>query len=241
MLSIAILAGGLARRLHPLTKTIPKALVDVSGKPFIFHQLTYLKNQGLTDVVLCVGYLGNMIEDIVGDGSQFGLSVTYSTDGDVLLGTGGALKKALPYLGKSFFVMYGDSFLPINFQVVQNVFLAGDRKALMTILRNDNRWDKSNVSFVEGNLIEYNKSEPNQTMSYIDYGLGIISSEVFLRYSEGISFDLADVYRDLSHHGELKGLEVFERFYEIGSHQGLIETNAYFSLRRTNDVYRTAS
>lgn len=228
MFPVAILAGGLATRLRPITETIPKALVIVAGMPFIVRQLRYLREQGISNVVLCVGYLGNMIRGVVGDGQQFGLNVSYSEDGPILLGTGGALTKAIPLLDDHFFVLYGDSFLPVNFSFVQGVYKERGQRALMTVLRNQNQWDKSNVLFVNDQLFEYNKRVPRAEMTYIDYGLGVISASVLKQYPVGQPFDLADAYQDLSLQGQLAGLEVHERFYEIGSLSGLKETEDYF-------------
>jgi N-acetyl-alpha-D-muramate 1-phosphate uridylyltransferase len=228
MIPLAILAGGLATRLRPLTQTIPKALVVVAGKPFICHQLEYLYEQGVRQVVLCVGYLGEMIESEIGDGSRFGLDVSYSPDGSALLGTGGALRQALPMLGRNFFVLYGDSFLPVDFRPVEKAFFASKKLALMSILENNGRWDKSNVDFRNGELLEYNKISPRPDMSFIDYGLSVLSSGAFDKYPDGQAFDLAELYQELSLDGHLAGYQVFKRFYEIGSHQGLAETEDYF-------------
>jgi len=225
---VAILAGGLATRLRPITEKIPKSLVDIGGRPFIIRQLEYLQSQGIKKVVLCLGYLGNQIEAIVGDGSDFGISVSYSYDGPRLLGTGGALKQALPQLGEEFFVFYGDSYLPIDFRKVERNFLHSGKKALMTVMKNDGQWDKSNVLFKEGCLLEYNKHSPKYEMAYIDYGLGVLSASVFEKVPSNKPFDLADIYHELSLLGSLAGQEVFERFYEIGSHKGLEDTIIYF-------------
>jgi MurNAc alpha-1-phosphate uridylyltransferase len=228
MFRVAILAGGLATRLHPITETIPKALVVVAGKPFIVRQLDYLRDQRITHVVLCIGHLGEMIQDLVGDGRSFGLDVSYSEDGPSLLGTGGALRRAIPLLGEQFFVLYGDSFLPVDFSAVQEAYQLRGKNALMAIFRNKNQWDKSNVLFVDGQLLEYNKRAPSAEMSYIDYGLSVTSASVLMQRPLGQSFDLADVYHYLSLQGQLAGLEVHERFYEIGSLNGLRETEDYF-------------
>jgi NDP-sugar pyrophosphorylase family protein len=228
MFSVAILAGGLATRLRPITETVPKALVDVGGKPFIVRQLSYLHKQGISRVVLCIGYLGDMIRDVVGSGESFGLRVSYSEDGPKLLGTGGALAKASPLLGDDFFVLYGDSFLPVNFSAVQDAYEKSKQPALMTVLKNQNQWDKSNVLFVDGQLLEYNKRTPRAEMTYIDYGLGVVSASVLEQHPVGQPFDLADVYKNLSLQGQLAGAEVHERFYEIGSHTGLKEAEEYF-------------
>lgn len=228
MFPVAILAGGLATRLHPITETIPKALVDVAGRPFIVRQLSYLQEQGVSEVVLCIGYLGDMIRKVVGGGESFGLKVSYSEDGPNLLGTGGAIAKAIPLLGDDFFVLYGDSFLPVDFSAVETAYQSSKKPALMTVLKNKNQWDMSNVLFVDGQLREYNKRAPRVGMAYIDYGLGVISASVLKQYPVGQAFDLADAYHDLALQGQLAGLEVHDRFYEIGSHTGLKETADYF-------------
>lgn len=228
---VVILAGGLATRLRPITEQIPKSLVEVAGEPFISHQLKYLQQQGIKKVTLCIGYLGEMVQSVVGDGSQFGIDITYSLDGVKLLGTGGAIKKALPFLDETFFVLYGDSFLPINFSKVEEKFTTSLKPALMTILRNADQWDKSNVSYVGGELIKYDKEFPSPDMAYIDYGLGVLSKKLFDAYGQEEPFDLSQIYKNLSLKSDLEGYPVDNRFYEIGSHQGLKETTHYFSNR----------
>jgi N-acetyl-alpha-D-muramate 1-phosphate uridylyltransferase len=223
-LPVAILAGGLGTRLRPITEKIPKALVDVAGKPFIIHQLEYLKKQKLTQVVLCLGYLGEQVEVIVGDGSSIGMDVHYSSDGPTLLGTGGCLKKALPMLGEYFFVYYGDSYLPIDFREVEHAFFASNKPGLMTVLKNDDQWDKSNVLFKNKIIIEYNKLSTRREMLHIDYGLSIISASVLSGQHDKIPLDLSDIFQKLSVQGLLAGHEVYERFYEVGSYKGLKET-----------------
>ena len=229
MLPVAILAGGLATRLRPLTSTMPKALVPVAGKPFLLHQLEYLCTQGVRQVVLCTGYRASQIEAVVGNGSVCGLKVDYSEDGETLLGTGGAIAKALPLLGPAFFVLYGDSFLPVSFAEVESQWHQTKKPALMAVFRNEGQWDTSNVFFENPMVIEYNKHEPRPEMSFIDYGLAVLSSEAFADYRDSTPFDLADLYHDLSLAEKLAGIEVFERFYEIGSHQGLAQAEAYFN------------
>lgn len=237
MFPVAVLAGGLATRLRPITEKIPKALVEVAGRPFIFRQLEYLHGQGIRKVVLCVGYLGERIQEEVRDGGAFGLEVAYSFDGPVLLGTGGALRRAAPMLGNDFFVLYGDSYLPCDFRAVQEAYIRSGKPALMTVLHNGDRWDKSNVLYRDGRIVEYNKRAPRPEMRHIDYGLGIVSRDILARHSDGQgpgqAFDLSDLYHKLSLSGQLAGfeVEVSQRFYEIGSHQGLQETESYFSNR----------
>jgi MurNAc alpha-1-phosphate uridylyltransferase len=230
-LPVAILAGGLAMRLRPLTEATPKALLDVAGKPFIIRQLDYLREQGVGQVVLCTGFLGEQIGRVVGDGSSCGLSVSYSQDWPLLLGTGGALKLALPQLGSRFMVLYGDSFLPIDFTAVEHRFLESGKPALMTVMHNAGRWDTSNVLFRDGAIVEYNKRAPTAGMRHIDYGLGALSADVLMDHKAEGAFDLADIYHGLSMSGRLAGMEVHERFYEIGSSKGLAETADYFKGR----------
>src|SRR3984893_9678451 len=182
MLPVAILAGGLATRLRPMTDRVPKALLSIAGRPFIFHQLTLLMNQGLHGVVLCVGHLGEQVKAAVGDGRKFGLDIQYSFDGNELLGTGGALKKALPLLGNNFFVLNGDSYLACSFARIQSAYESARRPALMTVLRNDSRWDTSNILFRNGELIEYDKRSPRLDMFHIDFGLSVLSKHVFSQY-----------------------------------------------------------
>jgi len=228
-LPVAILAGGLATRLHPLTETIPKALVEVAGKPFILRQLDYLRRQGVSRAVLCVGFLGEQIEAVVGDGSSSGLTVSYSQDWPKLMGTGGALRQALPLLDSQFLVLYGDSYLPIDFSSVEQTFLSSGKPALMTVQRNADQWDKSNVLFRNGELIEYDKKSPRPDMLHIDFGLSVLSSQVFSKYLESTIIDLADICRELSKAGQLAAVEVSGRFYEIGSPQGIRDTEEFLA------------
>lgn len=231
-LPVAILAGGLATRMRPVTQRVPKSLLDVAGKPFVSRQLAYLRDQGIRDVVMCIGHLGDQVQDVVGDGGAWDLRVRYSRDGPSLLGTGGALRKALPLLEEQFFVLYGDSFLPVDFAAVARFFTGCGCPALMTILKNSDRWDKSNVAYDGGRILRYDKRNPQSDMQYIDYGLGILSKELLVTSPPKEPLDLADVYQALATSGRLAGFEVTERFYEIGSQTGLQETEQYFRERQ---------
>jgi len=228
-LPVAILAGGLATRLRPITEKIPKALVEVAGRPFIDHQLALLRAQGYTRVVLCIGYLGEMLERHLGDGARFGMDLAYVADGPKLLGTGGALRRALPLLGDAFFVLYGDSYLPCGFEAVEAAFRRSAMPALMTVLRNEDRWDTSNVVFRDAMVLRYDKKERSEAMRYIDYGLSAIKADALARYEDGAVFELADVFSTLASEGRLAGFEVSGRFYEIGSPAGLADTERYLS------------
>jgi len=220
---VAILAGGLATRLRPITEKIPKSLVSVAGEPFLAHQLRLLHARGVRRAVLCVGYLGEMIERDFGDGAAFGIELRYSFDGPTLLGTGGALRQALPLLGEEFFVLYGDSYLPIDYAAVLADFHASGQPGLMTVFRNEGAWDTSNVQFEHGRIVRYDKRERTPAMQHIDYGLGVFRAAVFAERAAGEASDLAEVQRGLVAKGALAGHEVFQRFYEIGSHAGLAE------------------
>jgi N-acetyl-alpha-D-muramate 1-phosphate uridylyltransferase len=233
---VAILAGGLATRLRPVTETIPKALIEIAGRPFIFHQLDLLKSRGVKQVVLCVGYLGEQIQNALSLADYRGLDIRYAFDGPVLLGTGGALRAALQSLGDRFFVLYGDSYLPCDMNAIQTFFENSRKPALMTVFRNHDRWDKSNVLYKAGVIEVYDKRRPSNEMQHIDYGLGILSSECFDRYPLGQAFDLADLYNTLSVEGQLAGYEVNMRFYEIGSREGIEETESFLLGRLINDV-----
>jgi N-acetyl-alpha-D-muramate 1-phosphate uridylyltransferase len=232
MFSVALLAGGLATRLHPLTDRIPKSLLTVAGRPFVFHQLELLRSEGVEEVVICVGHFAQQIQGAVGDGREFGLKVRYSFDGERLLGTGGALRQALPMLSPDFFVMYGDSYLPCSFQRIQAAYVAGGGPALMTVLRNENQWDRSNVVFRNGRVPDYDKRSQSADMTYVDFGVSVLSRDVFADYAAGAVIDLADIFRDLSLKGELAGFEVEQRFYEIGSRQGIAQTEAFLARGR---------
>ena len=223
---VAILAGGLATRLRPITEKIPKGLVEVAGEPFLVHQLRLLHGAGIRKVVLCVGYRGEMIEQELGDGAKLGMELSYSFDGPELLGTGGALKNALPLLGDKFFVLYGDSYLPTDYAAPARAFARSGKPGLMTVFRNENRWEPSNVWYEAGEIRRYHKKELTLEMKHIDYGLGLLRPEALAPWPNDQPFDLAQVYQDLIGKKQLAGYEVAERFYEIGSPQGLAELDA---------------
>jgi D-glycero-alpha-D-manno-heptose-7-phosphate kinase len=231
MFPVAILAGGLATRLRPLTDDTPKALLRIAGQPFIFHQLQLLGAQGVDRVVLCVGHLGEQIRTAVGDGRRFGLTVSYSFDGRRLLGTGGAVCNALPSLGNNFFVLNGDSYLTCRFAQIQSAYEAAGRPALMAVLRNDNRWDRSNVCFINDEVVEYDKNPERNDLSFIDIGVCVFSSRVFAPDTEAAVVDLGHICRNLAQQRQLAGFEVSERFYEVGSPQGILDTETFLSQR----------
>jgi NDP-sugar pyrophosphorylase family protein len=222
-LPVAILAGGLAKRLRPITARVPKLLVEVAGEPFFSHQLRLLKSAGLRRIVLCVGHLGEMIVERYGDGVKWGVHIDYSFDGPKLLGTGGALIRALPQLGDAFYVLYGDSYLPVDYLAVGRRFLASHKLGLMTVYENQERYDTSNVWFAAGRIKVYDKTHKVPQMHHIDYGLGLLRARALDGWPRDEIVDLADVYGRLVAQGELAGYKMKERFYEIGSPAGLRE------------------
>jgi len=228
---VAILAGGLATRLQPVTETIPKALVDVNGEPFIAHQLRMLRAHGVDQVVVCAGFLGEMIQDVLGNGTGYGLQVEFAFDGPRLLGTAGAVKQALPLLGEAFCVLYGDTYLSCDYRAVQTAFERSGRPALMTVFRNENRWDRSNVEFVNGRVLAYDKGKQTPRMQHIDYGLGVFNQSAFDIVPRNQPYDLATLYHSLLTQGQLAAYEVDQRFYEIGTFEGLEETRRHLAMR----------
>jgi len=231
---VAILAGGLATRLRPITEKVPKLLIEVAGEPFFSHQLRLLKKSGLTRIVLCVGHLGEMIVDQYGDGAKWGVQIDYSFDGPKLLGTGGALIRALPLLGGAFYTLYGDSYLPIDYQAVGDYFLRSGQLGLMTVFENHERYDASNVWFESGAIKAYDKKNKPTQMHHIDYGLGVFQAAAFDGFPRDAVVDLAEVQKALVARGELAGYEIPERFYEIGSPAGLAELDQLLRPSSTN-------
>ncbi len=231
---LALLAGGKATRMYPLTENIPKSLLPINGEPFLAHQLRLLVAQGIRDIIICCGHLGKQIADFAGDGSKFGCHICYSYDGETLLGTGGALRRALPLLGPSFFVMYGDSYLAVEPEHIWKKFLTSGMPALMTVFRNNSQWEASNIEMRNGKIVCYDKRAPYPAMQYIDYGLSLMRSEVLAQWPAETPFDLASVLARLAAGNKLAAYEVFVRFYEIGSPEGYQQTKRMLlSLRQS--------
>jgi len=226
---VALIAGGLATRLGPLASHTPKLLVEVAGRPFFEHQLALLRAAGLTRMVLCAGHLGEVIQERYGDGAQHGVSIEYSFDGPVLLGTGGALRKALPLLGDACYVLYGDSYLPMDYSAAYENFMVSGKLALMSIYANGGRYDRSNVHAENGQIVTYDKHRPTSAMRHIDYGLSIFSAQALARIPADTPADLAILQHDLAKEGQLAAFEASERFYEIGTPTGLAELESHLS------------
>jgi len=222
-LQAVILAGGLATRLHPLTETVPKSMLLVAGKPFLEHQIALLRKSAVHNVVLCVGYLSEMIQDYFGDGSRFGVTITYSRETETLLGTGGALRNAAPFLEEEFLVTYGDSYLMLDYHHVMQVFRSSGMPGMMVVYRNEDRWDRSNVTIENGIVTFYSKTERRPNTVYIDAGVSALRKETLRLLPPQDPVGLDVLLRDLTVQGCLHAYETTQRFYEIGSFAGLNE------------------
>lgn len=235
MFPIVILAGGLATRLRPITEKIPKSLIEINEQPFVIHQLKLLEEKGFTEIHFCLGYLGEQVEEVV-RGSEYykRINIRFSYDGEILLGTGGTLRKIINQLPDYFFITYGDSYLDIDFGELELIFMSKKEKyiALMNVFKNDNKFDANNVVYENGEIKLYSKTKKDVRMSYIDYGVGIISKSCLYKYEEKRPFDLGEIYEEISINGELLGAEVYQRFYEIGSFQGIKDLSNYLKLKK---------
>lgn len=222
---ICILAGGLGTRLGSRVRDTPKPLLEVAGEPFLVHQLRLLADHGARRAVISVGYLGEMIEQRIGP-ERFGIALEYSHDGPVPLGTLGAVRKTLPRLGSRFLVLYGDTYLRIDYGDAFRAWTASELPAMMTVLRNEGRWDTSNASF-DGRLVNrYDKRSPDASMQWIDYGLGGLT-DTALAHVAADSSELADLYHELAQQELLFGYRAVNRFHEIGTPRALRETDAF--------------
>ena len=223
---VCILAGGLGTRLGGLVADTPKPLLEVAGRPFLAHQLDLLRRHGARRIVMCVGYLGERIEARIGDGNELGLTIRYVYDSPGLDGTAGAIRNASNELGDEFLVLYGDTYLRLDYRGVVGAFRRSGKLGLMTVLRNEGAWDRSNALYVDGRVVRYDKENPGPDMQWIDYGLGAMRREA-LDVAGAEEPELPAVYRELAARGQLAGYEATERFYEIGTEASLAETEAF--------------
>jgi len=227
-----VLAGGLGTRMRPSTETVPKSMLTAAGKPFVDYQLDWLVSQGVSDVVYSIGYRGGAIRDYVGDGNRWGIRAVFVDEGELLLGTAGALRLAFDQgvLDPTFAVLYGDSYLRVSLPAMWQHFEASGQPALMTVLRNQGRWDRSNVIYRDGQVVLYDKHSADPlppAMQFIDYGISVLSRDLIEQIPPAVRTDLAPLLNRLSLEGRLAGFEATERFYEIGSPQGLEDFEQY--------------
>ena len=234
-MQVLVLAGGLGTRMRPRTETMPKALLPVAGRPFAERQVELLAAHGVEDIVFSVAYLGHMIRDVLGDGRRFGVRIGYVDEGDDLRGTGGAVRLFVDSgsADDDFAVLYGDSYLPIDYAAVWRAYADSGRPALMTVVRNHDRWDASNADLGADGLVRYRKrAGPDAGFTYIDYGLSVVSARVVLEHvARDTVSDLAGLFTDLGECGMLAGFEVHERFYEVGSAEGIADLETMLERR----------
>ena len=222
-LQLVLLAGGLATRLRPITEQMPKSMVSVCDKPFLQHQIEWAGTLGVRNIVLCLGHLGEQIVSYFGDGADLGVELRYSWDGGQLLGTGGALKRAEALLDKDFLVLYGDSYLPVDYSEIMQSFRQSGKQGLMVVYQNFDRYDKSNVAIDSGLVRRYDKSDHNRDLTYIDAGLSALRRESLHLLPENASVSLGELFKALIDQDQLIAWETQQRFYEIGSPDGLDE------------------
>ena len=223
--TICILAGGLGTRLGDKVATTPKPLLKVAGQPFVLHQLRLLAEHGASEAVLCVGYLGEIIERRVGT-EQFGIRLRYSYDAPGLSGTLGAIRRASALLPERFLVLYGDTYLRLDYRDAARHWVDSRLDGLMTVLRNRGQWGSSNAHYDDGRVVAHDKSQSSTVFDWIDYGLGGLRQEALARVPEE-EVDLSTLYSALAQSGDLCGYAVTDRFYGIGSPAGFTDTEAY--------------
>ncbi len=220
-MQVVILVGGLATRLKPITEKIPKSMIRINEKPFLEYQIELLKKNNLTDILLCIGHLSSQIKDYFGDGKRFGVRLDYSEEKEELLGTGGALKKAENLLEDEFFVMYGDSYLILDYQEIAAYFHNFNKLALVAVYKNYNQFDKSNLIVKNGLVKLYDKKGVNPEMVYIDEGISILKKNTLRDFPSHTPFPLDRIFQRLISKKELLAFQTNQRFYEIGSPEGL--------------------
>jgi len=226
-MQVVVLAGGLATRLGGLTDRSPKSMVEIEGHPFIAYQLSMLKRFGVNKVLLCVGHMGNQIQEFVGDGNQFGLEVSYSDEGRHLLGTAGALKNAEPLLESEFALVYGDSYFTLPIATIWDKFLKSKSPAMMVVLKNKGKYGPSNCEVKSGFVTKYAKGSKTESFEYIDFGLVCLKRSLLSSIPAGTPTDMSIIFCSLVGKEKLLAYEVFQRFYEVGSVEGIAEFAEY--------------
>lgn len=227
MLPVVILAGGLATRLRPLTDDIPKAMVKINGKPFIHWQIQKLAQEGFKEIIISIGHLGHQISDYLGDGGRYNVGVKFIHDGNSQLGTGGALTKVAESITGKFLVTYGDSYLPVSFSSVASRFEKSNFLSIMTITSQVNSREKSNIYFYDGRILEYSKDSGDSRLNFLDYGLLGFSSSLFGVVRSGRNWDLEELIKFLISISQMEAIQVDERYFEIGSYEGINELTKY--------------
>jgi len=221
-----ILAGGLGTRLGARTRDLPKALIPIAGRPFLAWLAEALAKNGYRQLVLCIGHYGEQIIDFLGTGEAFGLEVTYSKDGERLLGTGGAIRQALSrdLLADSFLVTYGDSYLPFDYAApLRDLQAHSEALGTMSVFENHGAWDASNCAIGRGLVLRYEKGVQDSALTHIDYGAIALRRSVIAAQPEQVAFGLDVLQHQLAKAGQLRAFEASERFYEVGSELGIAD------------------
>jgi NDP-sugar pyrophosphorylase family protein len=219
----AILAGGLGTRLGAVTKTVPKAMVPVLGRPFMEHQILLMRERGVSDFVILVCHMADQITDYFGDGAKFGVRIRYSNEGKDLLDTAGAVRQALPLLDEAFLLTFGDSYLDLPYATIWDDFQAAGKEALMVVYRNENRFDTSDIEVTDGLVTAYQKSPPLPGAFFINHGLMGLRREALAALAAGTRVSLQQFFAPIIAKRQMMAWETGQRFYEIGSPAGLAE------------------
>jgi NDP-sugar pyrophosphorylase family protein len=226
-MQIVILCGGLATRLEHLTKNIPKSMIEIKNKPFLEYQIENLKRSNIKDIVLCVGHLSEQIKNYFGDGEKFDVNIKYSHDGDKQLGPIGALKNTESLIEDIFFILYGDSYLNLDYQKMYSYFKTQNKLGLMAVYKNFNRFDKSNLIVKDDMIVAYGEKERTKEMIYIDYGTSLLRKKALNLIPKNTFFTTGEFFSNLISKNELLAFEVKERFYHIGNPDALKEFSNY--------------
>ena len=234
--TVIILAGGKGKRIKKFTKKEPKPLLKILGKPFIEYQINFLKKQDFKKIIISIGHYGDQIINYFNKNRIKKVNITFSQDGKELLGTGGAIKKIFKKYKGSFIILYGDSFLPIDFSKIIEAFEASNKDVLLTVYKNNNKYDKSNVKILN-KKIYYNKNYKDKDMNYIDYGVSVINSAVIKKYHFGKIFDLSDLFNKLCIDDKMDYKIIKKRFYEIGSYKGINEFKSFIKKNAKKNIY----
>jgi NDP-sugar pyrophosphorylase family protein len=230
-MQMVIICGGLGTRLGHLTKYLPKSMIQIEGKPFLEYQIENLKKQSITDIVLCVGYQSEKIEEYFGNGIRFGVNIKYSFEKEKLLGQMGAVKNAEPLLQDTFFIMYGDSYLSVDLHKVQNFFMQHDKPALMVVYKNHDKYDRSNIIIQDNMVVGYGEKQRTRDMIYIDYGTSVFRKKVLDYTPKDTPYSTEQFFSDLIKKQELMAFESQERFYHIGNPEALEEFRNYIMIK----------
>jgi N-acetyl-alpha-D-muramate 1-phosphate uridylyltransferase len=209
--------------MRPQTATTPKVLLSVAGRPFADLLLARVAACGFERVTFCVAHLGALVRAHVGNGSAFGLRVDYADEGETLLGTGGALRNALPLLEERFLVTYGDSYLPFDYRApLRTLTEHTDCDGVMSVYCNRGHFDASNVRTDGTWVLSYEKGTRDPAFDHIDYGALALRKHVVHALPEGPS-SLESLQHALAEAGRMRAIVAHERFFEIGSPDGLLD------------------